>query len=258
LNYPPSYRPEEPDDLPAFGTPESNSAESDDDLLGEDGEDESAYSDSVTYRAAGSDPAFGYLVAIALSFGLLPFIPANTDLRYVLVWAVLAGFGVLAWLLGRTARIQQETPENLAWGVVFGLMIGTPLLAFGGSVLSTTAHLLFRVETNGVERLLTPGSVLALLIFVQPLAETLFFRGVFQEIRSFWLVGLLATLWSALLYFPLLNIGQYPGVDVVIGTALLMMNLIYSYVRRRNGLAAAWLCQITLNVILLFIPFVSR
>jgi hypothetical protein len=32
------------------------------------------------------------------------------------------------------------------------------------------------------------------------------------------------------------------------------MNLIYSYVRQRNGLAAAWICQIVANIVLLFLP----
>ena len=60
-----------------------------------------------------------------------------------------------------------------------------------------------------------------------------------------------------LLYFPLLYVGRFPLVSAVIAVALLMMNLVYSYVRRRNGLAAAWLCQIVLNFILLFIPYVT-
>lgn len=244
------YPPEEPDDI----APPHEAAVFE---TAEETAPNGSSNGQVIYRGTGSDPAFGYLVAIALSFGLTPLIPDNADLRYVLVWMVLAGFGVLAWLLGHTTRIQQETPENLAWGIIFGLIIGTPLLAFGGNVLSTTAHLLFSANIGGEVQPISPGAVLGMLVFVQPLAETLFFRGVFQEQRSFWLVGLLATLWSALLYFPLLDIGQYPGVGVVIGTALLMMNLIYSYVRRRNGLAAAWLCQITLNVILLFIPFLG-
>ena len=46
----------------------------------------------VTYRGATSDPVFGYLIAIALTIGLIPLIPANTDLRYAIVWMVMAGF----------------------------------------------------------------------------------------------------------------------------------------------------------------------
>ena len=90
-----------------------------------------------------------------------------------------------------------------------------------------------------------------------PLAETLFFRGVIQEIRTFWVVGILSSIWSILLFFPVLEVNKFPAVAIVVGTALVMMNMIYSYVRQRNGLAAAWVCQIVVNLVLLFIPFLS-
>lgn len=201
----------------------------------------------IAYRGATSDPVFGFLIAVALSIGLLPLIPDNTDMRYIIIWAVMAGFGVLAWLLGSAARIGQETPENLVWGLIFGLIIGVPMLMVGGDTLRQTDQRLF---VN-----MRPGEVLAFLVFVMPLAETLFFRGLLQESRPFWLVGILASLWSAFVFFPLLDVGRYPAVGVVIGTALALMNLMYGYVRRRNGLAAAWLCQIVANVVLLFLPF---
>ena len=211
----------------------------------------------VVYRGSGSDPVFGYLIGVALAIGLLPLIPDNTDLRYVIVWTVLAGFGVLSWLLGSMTRIQQETPENLAWGVIFGLIIATPLLAIGGGTPNTMAKLMFRIAIDGQLRALTPGVALALLLFVQPMAESLFFRGVLQENRPFWLVGVLSSIWSFVLFFPVLGVFDLPGVAFAIGTALVMTNLTYSYVRQRNGLAAAWLCQIIVNVVLLFLPYIS-
>jgi membrane protease YdiL (CAAX protease family) len=204
-------------------------------------------SDTVTYRGATSDPTFGYLIVVALCIGLIPLIPENTDLRYTLLWTVMAGFGVLSWLLGNSARIWTETPENLGWGVIFGLIIAVPLLIVGGTTLRETDQ---RIFAN-----LSVGEVLAFLIFVMPLAETLFFRGVIQEIRPFWMVGILSSIWSILLFFPVLEANT--AVALVVGTALVMMNIIYSYVRQRNGLAAAWICQIVVNLVLLFIPFLS-
>jgi hypothetical protein len=200
----------------------------------------------VAYRGATSDPVFGYLVAIALSIGLLPLIPANADLRYTIIWMVMAGFGVLAWLLGNMTRIGQELPENLVWGLIFGLIIGVPLLLVGGDALRQTDLRLF---VN-----MSPGTVLAYLVFVMPLAESLFFRGLLQENRPFWLVGILASIWSAFVFLPLLDVGRFPAVGVVIVTALVLMNLIYSYVRQRNGLASAWIFQIVANIVLLFLP----
>lgn len=201
---------------------------------------------SVTYRGAASDPVFGYLIAVALSIGLMPLIPTDPAMRYTLVWTVMAGFGVLAWLLGNSGRIWTETPENLGWGVIFGLILGVPFLIFGGNTLQQTAQRIF----TGMK----PGESLAFLIFVIPTAETLFFRGVLQETRRFLFVGILGTIWSILVFFPMIDAPRYPAVALIIGTALLVMNLMYSYVRQRNGLAAAWLCQIVANLVLLFLP----
>ncbi len=209
------------------------------------------------YRASGNDATFGYLIAIALAIGLTPLLPASADMRYTIIWALMAGFGVLAWLLGGMTRIEQEAPEDLAWGVIFGLIIGAPLLLIGGSVLATSVGLLFRTSIDGSILPMPPGVVLAYVIFAMPLAETLFFRGVLQETRPFWLVAALGTGWSLALFAPMLDIANYPGVGILVGVALVLMNVMYSYVRDRNGLAASWLCQITVNIVLLFIPYLS-
>jgi hypothetical protein len=205
---------------------------------------------TLAYRSANSDPTFGYLVALALAVGLTALQADQFELRYTLIWGVMAGFGVLSWLLGNSARISQETPENLAWGVVFGLIIATPLLTVGGSLLNTTVTLLF----GGM----SAGTLLTYLVFVMPLAETLFFRGLMQQTRAFWLVGILSSIWGAVVFFPRLDISTYPAIVGLIALALVMMNLTYGYVKQRNGLAAAWVCQIVVNLVLLFFPFVSR
>jgi hypothetical protein len=202
----------------------------------------------VTYRGATSDPSFGYLIAIALALGLIALPEGFADLRYTLSWSVLAGVGVLAWLLGNCERIGQEEPENLAWGIAFGLIIGAPLLAFGGDILGNLAKLIFPG--------MTAGALLAYLIFVMPLGETLFFRNVLQQNRPWWIVGLLSSLWSVVLFFPTMwgDILASPAVGVIIAVMLIIINIIYSYVRHRNGLAAAWVCQIAINLIVVFLP----
>lgn len=267
-SYPP-FRPDDEPDYPDYGEsyPADDYADyaddqpiTDSDAYADELDDADAYvadERPVTYRGSSNDPVFGYLVVMALSIGLMPLIPDNTDLRYVLVWSVLAGFGVLTWLLGDMTRIGQEKPENLAWGVAFGLIIGTPMLAVGGETLATTSRLLFSVTVGGRLTPLPLGAVLGLLIFAQPVAETLFFRGVLQENRSFWVVGLAASAWSLLLFFPMLDVFNFPVVGIVIGTALVMMNIVYSYVRQRNGLAAAWLSQIVVNFVLIFLPYIG-
>jgi CAAX prenyl protease-like protein len=235
-----------PDDYPDSPAESDNNISSDEEWESPFRKKPPPERETVSYRGATNDPVFGYLIALALSIGLIPLIPANSDLRYAILWLVMAGFGVLAWLMGSSARISTETPENLGWGVIFGLLIAVPFLIIGSSILQQTSQRLFPE--------MKLGEVLAFLVFVIPLAETLFFRGVLQETRPFWQVGLFSSIWSVLVFFPLLDVGKFPAVAIMIGTALVMMNVMYTYVRSRNGLAAAWLCQIVVNVILLFIP----
>jgi len=206
---------------------------------------------TVRYRGAASDPIFGYILALAISFGLTPLLPDGAPMRYTVAWGVLAAFGVLAWLLGNGERIGQERPDQLVWGVMIGLIAGTPLYLFGGATLISTAAVLF----GGM----TPGVLLAYLVFVMPLGETLFFRGILQRGRHFWVVGVLSTAWSGLLFFPLIrDLTDFWAVAIFIGTTLAIVNMVYSWVRERNGLAAAWLCQIVTNLILIFLPFISQ
>lgn len=199
-----------------------------------------------------SDPLFGFLIAAALSVGLTPLLPDSVELRYALAWGALTGVSVLSWLLGNMERIGQEQPENLGWGILYAVMLGIPFLVFlSQQILEPASERLFPG--------MTAGSLLAFLVFVMPIAETLFFRGLLQSQLVFWLVGLLATLWNIVLFFPVMwqAVTEYPAVSVVIVILLLTMNLLYVYVRRRNGLAASWICQIVANLIILYIPFIQ-
>lgn len=200
--------------------------------------------DGGYYRGSNSDPLFGLLLAGAISIGLIPLIDTDADLRYTLVWGMLALFGVMAWLFGGATRISEEDPINLAWGGVFGLVLSIPVLAFVGGSLTDLSSLMF--ETLSV------GTVLAYLVFVMPLAETLFFRGLIQPPRTFWITALICTVWQWVLFFPVINSGPLPLIAAII---FLMANLLYGYVMDRNGLAAAWVCQITVNLALFFLPF---
>jgi hypothetical protein len=213
--------------------------------------------DAQPTRGSG-DSFFGYLLVLALAIGLTPLIPVNADLRYALAWGLMAIFGVAAWLLGGVMRIEQEGIENLVWGVVFGLMLGAPILLVGGETLTTTARLLFTVGVPGDQLVLPPGAMLALIVFTQPLAETLFFRGVVQARRSLWVSGGMSSLWALVLFLPMLEVGRYPVVAVIISIVLVLVNVMYAYVRQRNGLAAAWVCQIVVNIVMIALPYFGR
>ena len=202
------------------------------------------------YRGATSDPIFGFMIAAALSVGLTPLLPDNADLRYTLAWGALSGVSVLSWLLGNMERIGHERPENIGWGVLYGLLLGIPFMVFLRQPILVPA-------TAQMFPGMTAGSLLAFLVFVMPISETLFFRGLLQNQLPFWIVGILATLWNIVLLFPVMwqTVTQLHAVTAVIVILLFLMNMVYVYVRERNGLAAAWVCQIVANLVILYVPF---
>ncbi len=217
----------------------------------EEREERTAIARRTNSRGAG-DPLFGFIIATALSVGLTPLLPDSVELRYTLAWGALAGVSILSWLLGNMERIGQERPENLGWGILYAVMLGIPFLVFlSRIILAPAADRLFPGMSS--------GSLLAFLVFVMPIAETLFFRGLLQDQLAFWLVGLLATVWNIVLFFPVMwgEVTELPAVTAIIVILLLMMNLLYVYVRKRNGLAAAWICQIVANLIILYVPFLQ-
>lgn len=201
------------------------------------------------YRGGGADPGFGFVLAVALSVGLIPLLPVNADMRYTIAWGALAMVGVIGWLLGNTDRIEQEKPENVAWGIAFGVMVSVPFMIFFIDQFRRASQLMF--PDFGA------GTVLAYLVFVMPLAESLFFRGSMQKRLDFWIVGGLAGLWNIILFFPVMwdVLLEFVFVAVFLAIALFSLNMMYSYVRERNGLAAAWICQIIASLILFFVPY---
>jgi hypothetical protein len=82
----------------------------------------------------------------------------------------------------------------------------------------------------------------------------LFFRGAMQRVHPIPVVALLASVWSMLMFFPNLGLGETPAVGVVFGTALVLLNFLYSYVNFRYGLAASFFCQISAGTLLLLVP----
>ena len=86
------------------------------------------------------------MIAAALSIGLTPLLPDNADLRYTLAWGALSGVSVLTWLLGHMERIGNERPENIGWGVLYGLMLGIPfMVVLREAILEPATAEMFRV-----------------------------------------------------------------------------------------------------------------
>lgn len=196
-----------------------------------------------------ADPLVAYLILVALGIGIAPLDPM---IRYLLLWSGMAILGVLAYLLGGVQRMREAQIEDLLWGIVFGFISSFPFLLVFGSALQTVSIRMF--DTPDTPQLVMDSWVFMAVVFVSPLAETLFFRGGMQSVRSLFLTSILATLWASILFFPHMELGGRTIIAVIMLIVFGLLNFMYGYVQFRNGLAAAWLCQVISYALLWFSP----
>ncbi len=199
----------------------------------------------LNYRAEASDILFGYLLAIAVSIGLLPLLPEQAALRYTITYAVLMGFGALSWLLGNPPAVE-EAPRQLLRGLLIGLLVGLPFYWIGGVILRAAVLRLFPE--------LPSGAILAYALFVITPAENLFFRARLGKHLNWPTSSLLATAFCLLLYLPLLDPLQFPYPATFIAVAIGTLNALFGYLGQRSGLAAAFIAQLIAYSLLLFFP----
>jgi hypothetical protein len=187
------------------------------------------------------DPALLYFVILA--FSLLGLNNTAPEIRYVAIWTVLTILAAL-FIITDKVSIAPPTFREIVIGIGFGALVGLPLYAIGASQLRPISVSIFGKATD--------ISVFQMLVFTMPLAESLYFRAAFQAARGPIFAGVAAGVWSLALFFPQLNVFQFPLVAFVIGLAFLFANALYSYIRQRFGLYASWTCQIVINLLLLF------
>lgn len=211
--------------------------------------EESEESPASRHRRQDFDPLLGYIMAMALSVGLTP---VQTNMRYLLLWTLIASMGGIAFLLGSGIRLKVTDPGDLLWGIALGVFTGGALMLVGWDTLATVSQRLF--SAGQVHSKLFDTWVFQAMVFVMPISESLFFRGAMQRAHPVPVVAVLASIWSMLMFFPHLNLGQTPVVGVVFGTALVLLNFLYSYVNWRHGWAASFFCQISAGSLLLLVP----
>lgn len=196
-----------------------------------------------------ADPIIAMMIVGAISIGATPL---DAVVRYVVLWALLCMAGVLAYVLGRAGHSMRNDLDDLTAGIAFGMGIGLPvLIALGGPMADISARMF---DADEVPRNLMDSWVFMAVVFVQPTAESLFFRGAMQQFRSLPLTAILATIWSVVLFFPHMGIGGFFTLALMIGGFFAFLNFLYSYVRFRNGLSAAWICQVVSGSLIWFFP----
>jgi hypothetical protein len=187
------------------------------------------------------DPAFLLIIV-----GLLAILGMNSleiDVRYTLLWGLALLIAVLSLAVDRLA-VEPLTLRGLLVGLGAGLLIGLPVFGVVPEALQRLSLELFNARFS-------PAFVAQLTLLTAPMAETLCFRVALHTTRGPLFAGLAACLWSALVFVPRLNF-QFPLVALAIVAALAATNLYYTYVRVRFGVFASWMCQLTVNLLLLF------
>ena len=193
------------------------------------------------------DPAFVYIVLVIIA--LVGLNRIDVDVRYALTWSVLIIIAAFAIALDKI-HIERITASSLLIGIGFGALIGLPVLGVGAAELKRISLSIFGSASD--------VSVFQMLAITMPLAEGLYYRAAMQSARSAVFTGIAGGVWSMVLFFPQLfpqqfNLLKAPLLAVMIGLCFIFVNSMYSYLRHRFGLFSSWSCQITINLLLLFV-----
>ncbi|NJL94109.1 MAG: hypothetical protein HC915_10465 [Anaerolineae bacterium] len=195
------------------------------------------------------DPLFAYIFLVAIAVGLSTF---EAIVTYVLLWTLMGGVGAMGYFLGAVERLRTAQIDDLFWGVTFGFLSSFPFVIVFGSALQTVSQRMFDVEESPA--LVMDTWVFMAVAFVIPAAESLFFRGAVQGVRGISLTTVLATIWACVVFFPNMALAGREAIALILVFVFALLNFLYSYVRQRNGLAGAWLCQTVSYTLLWFMP----
>jgi hypothetical protein len=206
--------------------------------VGEEGEES-----EEEERPLSIDPALAFIVlVVVMGLGLATVTP---DARFAAVWSGMALVGIAA-ILANEVPVPRPALRDLLIGAGYGLLVGLPVLVIGRPQLARLSKAIFEGFSDGM--------IFMILAFAMPFAETIFFRGAFLAARGLlWTAGA-SGLWAILLLVPAMNVSPFPLVTVVISAALIGMNFLYTYISINFNLYAAWACQVTLNLCLLWLP----
>lgn len=188
------------------------------------------------------DPAFLFFVLVVIT--LLGLNGLAVEVRYTVLWSALTITAVFTLLFDRFT-IEPLNLRGLLIGIGLAALIGLPVVAVGAEQLHAVSFDLFQKSSD--------AAIFQMLVFTMPLAEGLFFRAAFHSARGAVFSGLAAGVWSIIMFFPQLDVLRFPLVAFVFGLVFVFLNALYSYVRQRAGFFASLSCQITINLLLLFL-----
>ncbi len=189
----------------------------------------------------------GWALSPYLAFLLLAGIGLATfrvehHLRLTVLWLVLLG---LVLLYAEGGRLRGDySLLNLMRGALVGMVVALPLYLFAKDFFYATASQLYGVTNLQV--------LLERAVFLVPILEESFFRGIVQRERGLLDGALLFGLAQALYFLSVVDAFPLVIAAVVLGSVLL--GLLYGYLYQRYGLTASIACHVAVNLVLFELP----
>ncbi len=183
-----------------------------------------------------------YLAFLLLAGVGMATLRIDYELRLSLLWLLLLG---LVLLYADTGRFKADySLLNLARGALLGTVVALPFFLFAKDFFHATASRLYRVEDLQV--------LVERAVFLVPLLEEGFFRGVVQRERGLRDGALLFGLMQVLYFIS--ELGEFPLVIAAVFIGMTLLGLLYGYMGKRYGLTASIGCHVAVNLVLLVFP----
>jgi membrane protease YdiL (CAAX protease family) len=164
------------------------------------------------------------------------------DVRLTLIWLVQLG---LVLLYAESGRLKSDySLQNLARGAVVGAMVALPFSLFQRDFFYATAARLYSVGDLQV--------LVERAVFLMPILEGCFFRGMVQREKGLLEGALLFGLMQAVYFISVVNV--YPAVIAAVVVGLTLLGLLYGYLYQRYGLTASIACHVAVNGVLFVLP----
>jgi len=184
------------------------------------------------------NPHLGFLLLVGVGVASARL---SHPVRLSLLWIVLL---LVILLYAESGRLKSDySLLSVGRGALFGMIVALPLYLFAKEFFHATASWLYGVEDLQV--------LLERAVFIVPLLEEAYFRGVVQRERGLVEGAVLFGLTQALY---LVSAVDYFAVIAAVVVGMILAGLLYGYLYKRYGLTASIAGHATINLVLLVLP----
>jgi membrane protease YdiL (CAAX protease family) len=185
------------------------------------------------------NPRLGFLLLVGVG---LASVRLSHPLRLSLLWMVLL---VLILLYAQSGRLKGDySLLNVGRGALIGAVVALPFYLFARDFFYATASQLYSVVDLQV--------LLERAVFIVPLLEECYFRGVVQRERGLVEGAVLFGLTQALYFASAVD--AYFAVIAAVVLGMVLAGLLYGYLYKRYGLTASIAGHVAVNFVLFVLP----